>query len=100
MPMIRNRKYAPFYVGCFDDLMFTNYEYRNFIKRTSPDMDKKQNDLEAELCKKWSNINIGTAESQLRQPKSSRSNEFHSSASNSNESSFLENDAIEAKSNV
>ena len=93
--MIRNRKVAPFYTGVFDDTVFTYYEYKNFVQRAKTSVNAKSNDLENELCKKWNSISIGTTD----EPRAKFArNDFHSSASNSNESSFMDNEFTENKS--
>lgn len=62
---LSNRKYYPFLIRNSDDLVFSRYEFKNFIVSQKPNkvndnnikIDFK-NDLENELCLKWNNINI------------------------------------------
>jgi len=46
----------------YDDLIFTSYEFKNFVKQKSPGDDSSSmqfaNELEKELCMKWKNIDI------------------------------------------
>ncbi len=46
----------------YDDLIFTNYEFKNFVKQTVSEEDSNTmqfaNEEEKELCIKWQNIDL------------------------------------------
>jgi WD40 repeat protein len=55
-------KYRPHITGVYDDYLFINYEYKNFMRnpvnKTLTDRFNSNSDVENDLCLKWKQISI------------------------------------------
>ena len=81
--------------GIFDDILFTGYEFNNFMRKPFTKKEENEqmdldNDLEKELCLKWKGINLETKNEITSSGYSSTSNSPTSLIIKSLENNFKE----------